>query len=81
VLVNDSRYYLSGGDPNEYKKLDLLGLQAKLIQLNPGTYQLTFRRGGSAPKTVSVTVGSDTMQNIDISFDRSKNVLNVNVNE
>jgi hypothetical protein len=81
MLINDSRLYLGGGDPNEYKKLEPLGLQARQIQLNPGTYQLSFRRGGSAPKTLSITLESDTTRNIDVSFDRAKNVLNATLSE
>jgi hypothetical protein len=81
VLVNDSRYYVAGGDPNEYKKLDNLGTQTKPLYLNPGTYRLSFRRGGSAAKTMNVTVESDKVINVDISYDRTKNALNVATND
>jgi hypothetical protein len=81
VLVNDSRYYISGGKTGGYKKLDLLGVQTRLLLLNPGKYQLTFKRGGSAAKSVSVTVESDKTFNVDISYDRTKNILNVTTNE
>jgi hypothetical protein len=81
VLINDSKHYLAGGDPNEYKKLDLLGTQARPIRLNPGRYTFSFKRSGSAPKTISVAVESDKTVNVDISYDRTKNVLNATTNE
>ncbi len=81
VLVDNARYYVSGGDPNEYKKMDILGLQPRPVHLNPGPHTLTLKRGGSAPKTVNVAVESDKTINVEIAYDRAKNVLNVSTNE
>jgi serine/threonine protein kinase len=59
VLLNDSKYYFTGGKQGEYKMLEPLGAESRRISLSPGDYRLTVRRDSSLERTVNLHLAPD----------------------
>jgi hypothetical protein len=79
VLLNDSKYYLSGGKGGEYKMLEPLGAESRRLSIAPGDYKLTVRSSSALERTVDLRLVPDGSASVNISLDKKNDSLNVTI--
>ncbi len=81
ILLDNSQFYLSGGENPSYKKLaaSLKGTQE--IVLSPGEYLLTAEVTPSITRETKVRVESGQKVEVDLDFNRDSKTLNLKVGE
>jgi tRNA A-37 threonylcarbamoyl transferase component Bud32 len=77
MLLDDSRYYLSGGTERTYNALDPLEAGSVELVLDPGQYLLTVKKDEQLARSILVTVYPERTARVIVHFDKNEKTLEV----
>jgi hypothetical protein len=79
ILLDDSRYYLSGGTERGYGNLDPLEAGSRELVLDPGEYLLTIKKDDQLSRSVPIEVFSERTVRVKVHYDKPEKILEVTV--
>ncbi|MCH8023373.1 MAG: serine/threonine protein kinase [Candidatus Marinimicrobia bacterium] len=81
LLLNNSRYYITGGQNPAYRLIGVTGIEPTRLSLAPGTYYLTVKKQrllqASRQNTVQVVVASGQTLRLEINYDPETETFNL----